>query len=282
MTHSRPVHRPRVYSYSSGPYYYGHESSSASSVKSAPLTKRQKQINGYIIGIVIVSFFLFFFSVLFGGNIGSANLIKNDAHEYYEIIERAENGEEGYYLIEIENIRLVGQSQIFFDKVYELEGNHNAYFTAYCEERSNGVDYFYYEFGFVDGEGRIIEGESYTCYSEAAVKGLSSMTFAYTKEYDGDGSWDVIDVNYSLQDNKDYWHYQNPVIVGSVFGSVCLLLDGFFIYMLIKKVKEKETVVKPEENPVEKKVRTCAYCGSSVDGDAKKCSACGARDIIEK
>ncbi len=210
-----------------------------------------------------------------------------DAGEYYEIIERAKNGEDGYYLITIDNIGVTGSSTSGGDPTeYRLSGSNNAYFRAYTEVRKNGVNYYYLVFSFRDSNGNYLSGETYSCYSQAAVKGLSDITFAYTKEYDGDGSWDIMPINYKLKDNMDYANANK-----NVFAGLALFLAGgglfvLFIFLSIKLSKKDKvpstattkstetTYKKPERTHVYKE---CVYCGAQLTINSATCPSCGSK-----
>ena len=254
-----------------------------------PMSSKEKKKLWLIIGIVIFSITAIIGSLLFSFNIGSTLLIRKDAREYKEIIERANNHEEGYYLITINDISTHGYSnEGNYMITYGLWGDHDSSFEAIYEVKRNGVYYFYLTYSFVDDYGRNLSGESYTAYSESAVKGLSSMTFAYTLEYDKDGSWDIIDVNYSLKTNMDYWKVHTKTLVGLFMFILFAGLDAFFIYMLVRVCKEQQILSKKEEKnsseqPSQKdnfERMVCEFCGTMIGKSDKKCPSCGGTKFV--
>lgn len=252
-------------------------------------TPKEKKIIALVWGIIFASVILIIAASLFFDNVGPMNLIKQDAGEYAQIIERAQNQEEGYYIVEITNIKQSGCGHVGYDVYYNLSGSHDSYFTAYNYLKRNGIVYFYFEYSFVDSEWGRIYGESYASYSENAVTGLTGMTLAYTKAYDNDGSWDVIDVNYSLGKNIEYLSYKDSVIIGVILFIIALGLDSLFIYMIVRVVKNKKIFGKTATNATQTKTiqptnnqKVCAYCGSIVDKYARRCSSCGAKMFKSK
>ena len=149
----------------------------------------------------------------------------------------------------------------------------------------NGVEYFYIEYSFTDELGQHVTGETYTAYSEAAIQSLSEMTSDYTKVYDGDGSWDSMDVNYKLKNNIDYWFAKKEAATGATLAVIGFGLTALFVYMIIKISKNqpifKKQDVSTQENKPVRKHRTCKYCGSIVSKDVFKCPSCGGRQFYE-
>lgn len=272
-------------SYSSSRYrssssydYDGGGYSSYHRIPKPPKTNRQKAILAAVWGLVFSLIIAFIGGLLFGLNVGSASLIRRDAGEYAQIIKRAQQGKEGYYLIEI-NLQPSGSGQHGYEKEYSFQGDHEAYFKAYNEVRKNGVDFFYFVYNFTDDEGRRINGETYTCYSENAVNGIESITIAYTKDYDRDGSWDSMDVNYKLSKNMDYIVRAEPAAVGGVLMFVFAGLSAYLIVLLVQLHKGKFTF--SDEKVAKKKVeithKKCQYCGNRMTVNQSSCQACGAR-----
>lgn len=204
-----------------------------------------------------------------------------DAREYYEIIERAENGESGYYTINIDNLTnyLNGISGDVYS--FEFSGNHDAYITAESYLDYKGVVYFYLRYHFTDDSNNYISGETYASYSYSAVLGLDSIEFAYTKLYDNDGSWDCIPTNYKLSNNMEYNKAVNKIVIFlaiSIEASSFCALFVFFI-ILIKKKEQEESQKKEEKETVVKVIKVCPYCGGSNFSSNNVCNNCGSTEF---
>jgi hypothetical protein len=85
------------------------------------------------------------------------------------------------------------------------------------------------DFYFTHESGERIYGETYTYYSEYQVEEINQITFVYTKEYDNDDSWDIIQKDYSLEKNIDFWYAEHMIGVGLIM----LLCSGTAIASLI-------------------------------------------------
>ena len=272
----RPSHRSYSSSYyHSGSYYYG----TGVSINISP---RAWAIIGLIFGFIFAAIFLIVGGSVFSQNIGSSSLMRRDAKEYYEIIEMAKSGKEGYYLITIDNIRSSGSSTYGeFPTEYSFSGSHNCYIEAFSEVRKSGVNYYYLIYSFTDDQGRKISGETYSCYSESALLGLSDITFVYTKEYDGDGSWDVMPTNYNLKNNMDYWNVNKTVWIGVLVFAIGGGAVVLFVYLAKKLAKKNRKESKTTDNrQVQKQTadyKICDYCGCQHSLKDRVCSSCGSR-----
>ena len=252
-----------------------------------PLSSKAKKITALVVGIIICLIIGIIGFSKFSNNIGSASLMRKDAKEYAQIISKAQNGKDGYFLVHINNIKCVGSSHYGYEMEYCFESNeYNFRATAYNYIKKSGVEYFYIEYRFTDDQNRTINGETYTCYSESAIQSLDEMTIAYTKVYDGDGSWDSMDVNYKLKNNIDYWKAKTASITGASLLIVGFGLSALFIYMIVR-IKQNKPIFKKADSlnnansKPERKHRTCKYCGSIVDKDIFKCPSCGSRQFYE-
>lgn len=263
-------------------FYYG---GTGGSYNATPMSPKSIKITATVFGLIFSIIFLIVSISLLFTNAGPAALIRKDAGEYAEIIKRASANEDGYYLITIDNITCTGGSHDGYDITYRFRGNYNSSFDAYSYLKRNGVQYFYLEFTFTDSSGNNVTGETYAMYSESAIDGFSEITFAYTKLYDNDGSWDVINANYNLASNTEYLKYRDAAIAGGIMLAISALLVVFLIYAwyrvahdlpIFKKADKDETASKNEEK-VQKRV--CSYCGSDAKEDTQKCSACGSRSF---
>lgn len=271
---------PRRY-YSSTTYYSGDYGGSVS------ISPKSWAITGIVFGFIFAVVILILGAVLFCTNVAPSILMAKDAREYYEIIENAENGEQGYYLITISDIRNTGASTSGGNPtIYRFHGSNASYFEGYTEVRRSGVNYYYLLYEFTDESGRQLNGETYSCYSESALLGLSEITFAYTKEYDADGSWDIIPTNYKLKGNMDYARCNSNVFIGIV-----LFLAGIGLFVLfinlskkVSKMNETSSSSQTDNSTTQTKARThvykvCSYCGSHLPINEGKCSSCGAKNF---
>lgn len=271
---------PRRY-YSSTTYYSGDYGSSVS------ISPKSWAITGIVFGFIFAVVMLILGAILFCSNVAPSILMAKDAKEYYEIIENAENGVQGYYLITISDIRNTGASTSGGNPtLYRFHGSNNSYFEGYTEVRRSGVNYYYLLYEFTDESGRQLNGETYSCYSESALLGLSEITFAYTMEYDADGSWDIIPTNYKLKGNMDYARCNSNVFIGVVFFLAGVGLFVLFIYLSkkVSKMGENNLASQTESNSSQTKARThvykvCLYCGSHLPINEGKCSSCGAKNF---
>jgi len=254
-----------------------------------PMSPKAKKITWLVIGIIFCLIIGIVGVSKFSKNIGSVSLMKRDAKEYAQIISNAKKGKEGYYLVHIDNIKNTGSSHYGYEMEYSFSSSSYKFSaTAYNYQVKNGVEYFYIEYQFTDDEGRKINGETYTAYSEAAIQSLDEMTIAYTKIYDGDGSWDSMDVNYKLKNNIDYWFVKKEATVGGFLSVIFLGLVALFIYMIVR-IKQDKPIFKKSDTvtgdiagkPPVRHHRTCKYCGSIIAKDVFKCPSCGSRQFYE-
>lgn len=222
-------------------------------------------------------------------NLPNRALMRQDAREYLEIIDKANNGEEGYYIKEITGLRVTSASSSGgYPTEYGLSAEgikHGWYYEtdieAYTEVRKSGINYYWFDIAFYSEElDERISGITYSYYAEAQVNGMSSMTIVYTKAYDGDGSWDIIQKDYSLNKNMDYWYAGNQVLKGVILFIVAAGLGVLMAWCckLVKnhgKKKEESDAKKIQE--ITNKYKQCQYCGSEIRLDDTHCSVCGAR-----
>lgn len=233
--------------------------------------------------------------VLLMDNVSYHITMRKDASEYQEIIDNANSGMSGYYKIHIGDIRKSwSNSSGGYPTEYGFYGNNDYVAEAYCEVQKNGVNYYYIDFEFRDDNGNYVSGTTYTYYSESALLGLSSLDLVYTKEYDSDGSWDVIQENYSLSDNIDYWYTGKNITTGVILILVAVGLFVLFVWcsMRLSKSKDKEsdaqtsssaTEISPNKSAQSQdnfdKFKVCTYCGCHVRIGDDRCNACGSRDF---
>lgn len=222
-------------------------------------------------------------------NISYHVLMRQDAREYLEIIEKANNGEEGYYIKEITGLRVTSASSsggLPTEYGLTAKGSQDGWYyetdiEAYTEVRKNGINYYWFDISFYSEElGTRISGITYSYYSEAQVNGLSSLNIVYTKTYDGDGSWDIIQQDYDLDKNMDYWYAGNQILKGVILFIVAAGLGVLMAWCckLVKnhgKKKEKSNTSKVQE--ITNKFKECQYCGSQIRLDDTHCSTCGAK-----
>lgn len=221
-------------------------------------------------------------------------LMRKDAREYMEIIDKANNGDAGYYIKHIYDIKCTSSSTNGDEPTeYGLESEglddstwrDDTYIDAYSEVRKNGINYYWLEISFYSEEfDERIKGITYSYYSQAAVTGLSYLNIVYTRSYDGDGSWDIIQQEYDLSKNIDYWYAGNQIL----WGVILIILAGGVGTLMVwcsiklhnhgKPKKEKETKeTKVETITIEDKFKECEYCGAQMRLDDTSCMVCGAR-----
>ena len=250
---------------------------------------------GIAVGFILTLIMAIIGFVKLGDNVPYFFLMRRDAKEYNEIIEKANNGEAGYYIKEIKNIRWSGTSQegnnpaeySFTAEGDSRETYDNTYINAYSEVRKNGVNYYWLEIRFYSEEAdERISGITYSYYAEAQVSGLSSLTLVYTKAYDGDGSWDIIQQNYSLGKNIDYWFAGKQIVLGILFIAIAGGLGTLMVWcckLLNKKnkkdKKDEPIIIEVKTTPTEisDKYKECTYCGSQIPFNTHSCTVCGAR-----
>lgn len=286
--------------YSSYDYYGG---GASISIKISP---RAWAIIGIIIGFLVAIICFCFGFLKIENNAPYRITMQKDAPQYQEIIERANRGDEGYYKIQISDIRLTGSSinggnpaeyNLHSENGTPYNHSDNTYISAYTEVVKDGVNYYWLEISFWSEEvGERISCITYSYYPEAAVTSLSSLELAYTKVYDGDGSWDVINIGYNLKNNADYWYAGKQISTGSILIAVAIGLFALMVWccMLVHKSSKKVKDAKLAENNFEgisrptpniessktfedcRKFKVCLYCESHVDISLKKCPSCGA------
>lgn len=272
----------RSYSSYSGSYYGG------SSVE-IHLSPKGWAIFGIILGFIASIVMAIVGVAKLSNNISYHALMRRDAREYLEIIEKAENGEEGYYIKHIDGLFVSGSSTSGgLPTEYRLKSNgtesswrDDTYIDAYTEVRKSGINYYWYEIEFYSEElDTRISAITYSYYAESQVAGMSSLTLVYTKAYDGDGSWDVIQKDYSLDKNMDYWYAGNQILIGVILvllgGGLATLMVWCCIKVHNHGKKKEETTPTPTQS-IADKFKECAYCGSQVRIDNTSCSVCGAR-----
>ena len=253
------------------------------------MSPKQRVKTGFIVGIIFAVFFaLFGVLMVIGGisEIGKMSLMAQDAKEYQEIIQKANDGESGYYKLTITNIHKNSSSSNY--DVFYLSGDHSFDCKAKYYTTSNDIDYYYLDYSFNDGVHGKISAQTYACQSQSAVQGLSELTLAYTREYDADGSWDVIPTNYTLESNMEYNPNQaGTIIIGVLF---VVIATGVIVGLSIGMKKKLAAMSIDRKNDGEsfsgsgaqgskvaneEKTKTCMYCGSVVDKSVSNCPSCG-------
>ena len=272
-------------SYSSGGHYHRHSHTTYYSGVEIEMSPRGWAIFGLVWGFLFVIIFALIGADMIANNLPYRSLMRRDAVEYQQIIDKANNGEDGYYKITIEGIRNTGSSTHGENPTeFSLSSNSNRFYaTAYSEVKRSGVYYYYLDFGFTDDAGNRITGTTYSYYAEAAVMSMSSIDLIYTKKYDGDGSWDIIQSNYMLSKNMDYWYTGKQVVTGAIFAAVALGLGVLFVWCSVKvhksRKEEKAMSGAGASATNEIKYKSCRYCGCQVRYENDRCSACGSREF---
>ena len=294
---SRSYHRHNHYYYGDDDYYGG---------GGITITPRGWAIFGIVVGFIIALVTMCIAFSMLGNNVPYHNTMKSDAREYAKIIERARDEVDGYYIISITDLEISGSSTVGYNPTeYGVTNYDNFWAEAYSEVTKGGANYYYLDFSFYSEEvGETIYGTTYTYYSQSQVLGLSSLTLAYTKEYDGDGSWDVIQVNYSLSQNIDYWYTKTMITAGALMIPAALGLVALMIWccVLVRRAGKKSatasnTTTASTQNSNNSKsftdslfatfgnngsedrgsFKVCVYCGAHAKIDASHCTSCGAK-----
>lgn len=240
---------------------------------------------GFIVAIILgcVGFFKL------SNNIPYHILMRRDAREYQEIIDKANRGEAGYYTVYIDGLKCSGSSTMGGNPTeYRLSNDsdrgwrYEASIKAYCEVTKGGINYYWLDITFYSEElDERISGITYSYYAEAQVVGMSSLSLVYTKAYDGDGSYDIIQSNYSLDKNIDYWYAGNQILWGVILIVMTLGLGGLMVWCCILvhnhgKKKSPEVDMKKAQE-IADKFKECQYCGAQTRLDDTHCTVCGAR-----
>ena len=271
-------------SYSSSYTYYGGSGASIS------ISPRGWARFGIVVGFIATLIMAIIGFAKLVNNIPYHYLMRKDAKEYLEIIDKANRGEAGYYIKEITGIRGSGSSTVGGNPTeYRLssEGEDSGWYdntsiSAYCEVTKGGVNYYWFDITFYSEElDERISGITYSYYSEAQVSGLSSLNLVYTKAYDGDGSWDIIQQDYSLKKNIDYWYAGNQIFKGVLLIVLAGGLGTLMVWcciLLHRKGKNKEEKAEDKQiQDISDKFKECTYCGAQYPLDKESCSACGSK-----
>lgn len=223
----------------------------------------------------------------------------SDEVGYKELIEKAEQGYEGYFKKTFNNVSFKYRTH------YRL--NSWSYTNCYIYERGDdvlvanyylrydGIVYYQIVYNFKD-EDRTVSGLTYACYKEDQITSMSSFSVSY--EYNG-ATVDSINSDYSLERCMDYHQAlkdkqtnTNAVIVSSII--IAAMVGGIvlFVVLLIKKAKKDEELndkkIQAEidktnaetqmvQQEIEKKNRICEYCGNPIPEDEDVCPSCGSR-----
>ena len=307
--------RSRSYSssrnYSSGHRHYHYYDGDYYSGDGITISPRGWAIFGIVIGFMVVLACLCAGIGILANNVPYHITMRKDAPQYQEIIERAHRGEDGYYEKYITDIKWSGSGSSGGEPTYyrlssdngtPYDHNDNTYIEAYSEVVKDGVNYYWLEISFWSEEvNERISCITYSQYPEAAVAGLSSIRLAYTKEYDNDGSWDVINYSYNLSNNADYWYTGKQITTGAILLVVALGVGALMVWCctLVHKAGKKststtqatstQTTQEPslltklfgEQTPGEQssitQFKVCSYCGAHAKMDDDSCNSCGSK-----
>lgn len=265
--------------------YYDYDDYGSVSIHMSP---RGWAIFGLIWGFVLALVFMISGVNTISENLPYRRIMKQDAEEYQEIIDKAHNGEDGYYIIDINDIEVSEYSNYYGEYTY-YNDEQDFFAESYFEVEKDGVNYYYLDFEFTDDMGHYVSGTTYTYYSEAAVASLSSLTFVYTKEYDNDGSWDIIQDGYQLEKNIDYWYTGKQVTTGAIVFVLGIGLTALFIWCctLVHKAKKKAEATSTSTTegssttttaPTQK-YKYCKYCGCQNKAEVSRCMSCGSMEF---
>ena len=277
-------------SYGGHRHYHGHSHTTyyGSSVE-IHMSPRGWAIFGLIWGFLLVLILSIIGVHMLSTNLPYRRVMKSDAVQYQEIIDRANAGVEGYYKITIDDIKISGSSTWGdYPSELSLSSKTNRFDAdAYSEVVKDGVYYYYLDFSFFDEENGWISGTTYSYYSESAILGMSSLDLIYTKVYDGDGSWDIIQTNYSLDKNIDYWYLGKQVRTAAILLVVAVGMGVLFVWCSTKVHKAKANAKSSTDSSSsattnETKYKYCRYCGCQVIYSNDRCSACGSREFRDK
>ena len=226
---------------------------------------------------------------------------------YDTIIDRAENGDEGYYIV-----------QATFDdtKAIEYYGDNPTkagfYLTDYYEK---GEYYYFIVYNFTYHANDTVGQSKYNKtwndstfieFTNYGVKDLGgTIEVAYTRI---DGEVWAINTSYSLERNKDYQvekdyladleenrgSYVKMLVITGVVLAVIILIAVLFIKRKYKQAKRDQEVkaAKDEAEIAEARAnaelaeakaskvgRSCKHCGTDVPDGDDICPACGSRQF---
>lgn len=225
---------------------------------------------------------------------------ETDAVYYQNLITKAKNGEEGYYLT----------TATFDNKIYSsYDEDDYAGTGAFQYQYIGGLYYYFINYEYINNREQGMKGETYTQFTSSQIKNMisgntGSIEIAYT--YDAsEGGYVSINTSYSLKENQDYnvlkMEIENNdsgstfLVVGIIFiiaGVGILIGMVFVIRKQIKKSKEQAEIDEAKQKAeiaeananaerakadANKRNRVCAYCGAPVPDGETKCPACGAR-----
>ena len=262
---------------------------------------------------------VFIFSIVFfAGLIGNMN--DNKAYmaeskemiakyeEYDEIfstiIERAENGDEGYYIV----------NATFENRKFTTYGDDPTLTGYYLTDYYEKGEYYYfvvYEFEYhandTVGQSKYDKTWNDSTFIEFTTYGVRDLSgtieVAYTRV---DGEVWAINTSYTLERNKDYQvekdyladleenkgSYVKMLVITGVVIAVIVLIAVLFIKRKYKQAKKDQAVqdAKNEAEIAEARAnaelaeakasqigRTCKHCGTDVPDGATICPACGSR-----
>ncbi len=222
-------------------------------------------------------------------------VFEQDAEWYKNVIEKAKDGKDGYYITKAEFSP--------FEVLFYNESNPQ---TGYYEYGLvNGIHYFYILYEYTNEKtGDVTKAETYAQFTSSQASGWNGeIAYAYSEE---DSAWFSINTNYSLERNMEYVETKqllksnkNSVKSTRTGGIVCAIVAVGMVVVcvfvtknIIKKAKAEaeaeqakqeaeiaEANRKAEESKAkaEKINRVCSYCGCKISDDADQCPSCGSR-----
>ncbi|MBQ4542507.1 MAG: hypothetical protein IJA23_06675 [Clostridia bacterium] len=225
---------------------------------------------------------------------------------YSTIIERAENGDDGYYIVDAEfrNVKYTS---------YGDDPTSTGYYLTDYYEKGEYYYFIVYEFEYhandTVGQSKANKTWNDSTFIEFTTYGVRDLSgtieVAYTRV---DGEVWAINTSYSLERNKDYQvekdyledlteskkSYTKMIVIAFVVIGVVVLIAVLFFVKKYKQAKKDQAVkdAKDEAEIAEARAnaelaeakasqvgRKCKYCGADVPDGDDVCPACGSRQF---
>ncbi len=225
---------------------------------------------------------------------------------YSTIIERAENGDDGYYIVDAEfrNVKYTS---------YGDDPTSTGYYLTDYYEKGEYYYFIVYEFEYhandTVGQSKANKTWNDSTFIEFTTYGVRDLSgtieVAYTRV---DGEVWAINTSYTLERNKDYQvekdyledlteskkSYTKMIVIAFVVIGVVVLIAVLFFVKKYKQAKKDQAVkdAKDEAEIAEARAnaelaeakasqvgRKCKYCGADVPDGDDVCPACGSRQF---
>lgn len=266
----------------------------------------------FIIGILISGLSLYGGVNKYQETDKSIKYYQSDEIGYKELIQKAENGDNGYYKATISNIDF--ESKLIYNHdgryyrncfVYEFypagsgllnPSAHKEVLIANYFLEYDDIVYFQIVYDFED-DGRRVNGLTYACYKENQIGAMSTFSVSY--HYQNGETIDSINSDYDLEKCMDYFQTLDDKAESKITIIICSILTAvfvggiviFIVLMILKSKKADEleaekiqaeidkTNAETEKvkDEISKKNRICEYCGNPIPEGEDVCPSCGSR-----